>query len=226
MSKTNRMAGFLNKQGKTVIPFVYKRAKDFSEGLAAVKTSQKWGFVDKEGNISLVKNIDKVVFDGSENWILDTITSNTNIRQFHLFLNDKNVLYDAMSNNIFVMSDYFKGVVWDSSWLKNNTITPYTDGVNKGFRLYSEKFEDVNALKTWLSTNNVTVYYLLATPEVIPLGTLSELITTEEGINTFFINGNLETTLEVLYARDSEKYLQQYIDDKLATLSQAVMEEG
>ena len=181
--------------------------------------------VDKEGNISLVKNIDKVVFDGSENWILDTITSNTNIRQFHLFLNDKNVLYDAMSNNIFVMSDYFKGVVWDSSWLKNNTITPYTDGVNKGFRLYSDKFEDVNALKTWLSTNNVTVYYLLATLEIIPLGKLTNLIETEEGSNTFFINGNLETTLEVLYARDSEKYLQQYIDDKLATLSQAIIEE-
>ena len=50
MVMKNRMAGFLNKQGKTVIPFVYKRAKDFSEGLAAVKTSQKWGFVDKEGN--------------------------------------------------------------------------------------------------------------------------------------------------------------------------------
>lgn len=50
MVMKNRMAGFLNKQGKTVIPFVYKRAKDFSERLAAVKTSQKWGFVDKEGN--------------------------------------------------------------------------------------------------------------------------------------------------------------------------------
>lgn len=50
MVMKNRMAGFLNKQGKTVIPFVYKRAKDFSEGLAAVKTSLKWGFVDKEGN--------------------------------------------------------------------------------------------------------------------------------------------------------------------------------
>lgn len=46
----NRMAVFFNKQGKTVIPFVYKRAKDFSEGFAAVKTTQKWGFVDKEGN--------------------------------------------------------------------------------------------------------------------------------------------------------------------------------
>ena len=50
MVMRNRMAGFLNKQGKTVIPFVYKRAKDFSEGFAAVKTTQKWGFVDKEGN--------------------------------------------------------------------------------------------------------------------------------------------------------------------------------
>lgn len=50
MVMKNRMAGFLNKQGKTVIPFVYKRAKDFSEGFAAVKTTQKWGFVDKEGN--------------------------------------------------------------------------------------------------------------------------------------------------------------------------------
>ena len=80
--------------------------------------------------------------------------------------------------------------------------------------------------RTWLSTHNVTVYYPLATPEIIPLGKLTELITTEEGINTFFINGNLETTLEVLYARDSEKYLQQYIDDKLATLSQALIKEG
>lgn len=50
MVMRNRMAGFFNKQGKTVIPFVYKRAKDFSEGFAAVKTTQKWGFVDKEGN--------------------------------------------------------------------------------------------------------------------------------------------------------------------------------
>ena len=50
MVMRNRMAGFLNKQGKTVIPFVYKRARDFSEGFAAVKTTQKWGFVDKEGN--------------------------------------------------------------------------------------------------------------------------------------------------------------------------------
>lgn len=50
MVMRNRMAVFFNKQGKTVIPFVYKRAKDFSEGFAAVKTTQKWGFVDKEGN--------------------------------------------------------------------------------------------------------------------------------------------------------------------------------
>ena len=92
-------------------------------------------------------------------------------------------------------------------------------GINKS-RLTSS---DIDGFKHWLQENNVEVYYKLATPQTIPLGTLSELITTEEGINTFFVNGNLETTLEVLYARDSEKYLQQYTDDKLATLSQAII---
>ena len=65
MVMKNRMAGFLNKQGKTVIPFVYKRAKDFSEGLAAVKTSQKWGFVDKEGN-----NVIPCQYDTVDWWLL------------------------------------------------------------------------------------------------------------------------------------------------------------
>ena len=172
------------------------------------------------GDYYKVENVGEVVFDGSENWILDTITSNTNIRQFHLFLNDKNVLYDAMSNNIFVMSDYFKGVVWDSSWLKNNTITPYTDGVNKGFRLYSEKFEDVNALKTWLSVNKTIVDYLLQNPTTKKLGTLSAedlaKLKTFKGYNNVTVNTNLGLmNIRFTYGLDIKKY----VDNKIAELS-------
>lgn len=172
------------------------------------------------GDYYKVENVGEVVFDGSENWILDTITSNTNIRQFHLFLNDKNVLYDAMSNNIFVMSDYFKGVVWDSSWLKNNTITPYTDGVNKGFRLYSEKFEDVNALKTWLSVNKPIVDYLLQNPTTKKLGTLSAedlaKLKTFKGYNNVTVNTNLGLmNIRFTYGLDIKKY----VDNKIAELS-------
>ena len=178
--------------------------------------------IDKQGNVSLVKNVEKVIFDGSddEDWTFDTISTGTNIRQFHILF--ENIYYNHVYDKITVLSNYFRGVPWASSWLKNNTVTPYKYGDRTGLRLYSDNFEDLNAFKVWLSTHNVIVYYQLATPEVIPLGKLTNLITTEEGINTFFINGNLETTLEVLYALDIKKY----IDNKLAEISSAMIEEG
>ncbi|MBR0599915.1 WG repeat-containing protein [Sinanaerobacter chloroacetimidivorans] len=41
--------GYLDKTGKSVIPFQYDSAWNFSEGLAAVERKGKWGYIDKEG---------------------------------------------------------------------------------------------------------------------------------------------------------------------------------
>lgn len=41
--------GFIDINGKTVIPTVYNEAKNFSAGLAAVRRGQKWGFIDTKG---------------------------------------------------------------------------------------------------------------------------------------------------------------------------------
>lgn len=178
--------------------------------------------VDKEGNISLIKKIGKVVFDGSEDEIIikriDVITPSVSCFRIENF--DYTLIGDLIG-----MCDYF---IYDTE-LKNIKDTfrfVKSPGYAMQFCVEDNLASNSDEFRTWLSTHNVTVYYPLATPEVIPLGKLTDLITTEEGSNTFFINGNLETTLEVLYARDSEKYLQQYIDDKLATLSQAIIEEG
>ena len=178
--------------------------------------------IDKEGNISLIKNIGKVVFDGSEDEIIikriDVITPSVSCFRIENF--DYTLIGDLIG-----MCDYF---TYDTE-LKNIKDTfrfVKSPGYAMQFCVEDNLASNSDEFRTWLSTHNVTVYYPLATPEIIPLGKLTELITTEEGINTFFINGNLETTLEVLYARDSEKYLQQYIDDKLATLSQALIKEG
>ena len=43
--------GFVDEQGKKVIPFEYEAADEFSEGLAAVQIKKKYGFVDAKGNI-------------------------------------------------------------------------------------------------------------------------------------------------------------------------------
>ena len=41
--------GYVDKNGKEVIPFSYDDAYSFSEGLALVKKAIKWGYVDKNG---------------------------------------------------------------------------------------------------------------------------------------------------------------------------------
>jgi hypothetical protein len=50
VSKNNRM-GFINKQGKVVVPLDYENVKVFSNGLAAVMMLGKHGFIDTAGTL-------------------------------------------------------------------------------------------------------------------------------------------------------------------------------
>ena len=52
--------GFLNREGKTVIPFVFENAHDqgFKEGLVAVKQNGKWGF--KNSIVTVPERFDSV----------------------------------------------------------------------------------------------------------------------------------------------------------------------
>lgn len=45
--------GFINNSGKHIIPKIFDNARDFSEGLAAVKTGNKWGYVTLSGTIEI-----------------------------------------------------------------------------------------------------------------------------------------------------------------------------
>ena len=41
--------GFVNKDGKLIIPLIYDEALTFSEGFVAVKQNGKWGYLDSTG---------------------------------------------------------------------------------------------------------------------------------------------------------------------------------
>lgn len=45
--------GFVNHKGETVIEPQYDSARSFSNGLAGVCDGEKWGFIDKEGRLSI-----------------------------------------------------------------------------------------------------------------------------------------------------------------------------
>jgi hypothetical protein len=49
--RKNNKYGFIDKSGKTVIPFNYDEAYPFHKGIAPVKLNDKWGFVNKKGEL-------------------------------------------------------------------------------------------------------------------------------------------------------------------------------
>ena len=49
--KIDGLWGFVDKDGKVVIPAQYEEARSFANGMAAVKVDGQWGFIDMEGNI-------------------------------------------------------------------------------------------------------------------------------------------------------------------------------
>lgn len=178
--------------------------------------------IDKQGNISLIKNTGKAVLTGSENWKDNWQTSATpDYIQFYLsadFLNNNYI--NATSKNTLVNRFKADGSVWifSKEMLALNKDVTYTLQI----KMLRSRVSDLASFKEWLSTHNVIVYYQLATPQTIPLGTLSELITTLNGTNNISINGNIPTTISTPYALDIKKY----IDNKLAEISTAMIEEG
>ena len=41
--------GYVNKDGKIIIPIIYGEAMNFAEGKAGVSADGKWGFIDSTG---------------------------------------------------------------------------------------------------------------------------------------------------------------------------------
>ena len=57
-SKDNKY-GFIDRNGKIVIPLEYEDAGNFSEGLAPVKKDGKWGYISKSGEVRIPFEFDK-----------------------------------------------------------------------------------------------------------------------------------------------------------------------
>lgn len=52
--------GYVNKQGRVVIPFIFDDGDVFFEGFARVKINQKWGFIDTRGKFVIPEQFDYV----------------------------------------------------------------------------------------------------------------------------------------------------------------------
>ena len=145
--------------------------------------------IDESGNVSLLKNIGKVVWD-------ENITANYDSDRNTLFVSvtNKNV---ATTTDKKVMSDYFNGdytTVSANQWTNypNNSIGSRGGGTLIGVK--ASQFTSAYDFKTWLRTHNTTVYYVLETPTTIDLGTVD--IELYKGANTITNSDNCNMVLK------------------------------
>ena len=159
--------------------------------------------IDKNRNVSLNKRIGKAVLDENTN---PTIASRNypNLFFFSLSALGMNV------NSLKAISDYFT-FVDDTRITDNASANTYLEYGQFAFRhgtvdrIYF-KIENITTgtdFKTWLSENNVTVYYELAEPTTSSLGKIDDFVAFK-GNSTLFIETNIEPSYQLCrYYKDS-----------------------
>jgi hypothetical protein len=137
------------------IPLTYN-----TDGSVATWAAQDKVFKDTNGKWKLQGVIEKVIFDGSgdETWAYDSGTARFDVV---VPVAGKHVT----SSTVNMVCDKFKAIPWaNRASLANLQCFPSFSTPNKIFFKYLS-YTDVTALKTWLASNPVTVYFELATPE-------------------------------------------------------------
>lgn len=153
--------------------------------------------IDKNGNVALQKNVGKNIFDGTTKWKKSAYTRNT---IFYLANTQKAKFSDVGICNYFLVKR-----VWDIDILGLELYD--LNNIRVGLTRNSE-IQTEDAFNEWLTTHNLEVYYALATPELIDLGQLPELLKTFNGINNIWAETNLgNTEIEIEYVQDVKKLL-------------------
>ena len=148
--------------------------------LCSLPNNVKDELLIENGRAKIIKNVGKVVLNGSEVWKRDT----TN--QFYSL-----IIKSLVKASSVLISNYFE---YSGGWRE-------TDGIFIGetgaMGLINTKVDNVSDLITWLSTHNTIVYYELVTTIEIDLGAI-EQPKTFEGVNN--ISNSEDTDMSVIYS--------------------------
>ena len=108
-------------------------------------------FYKDSGKWYLHKEIGKVVLNGSESWGKSGASTSS------IFVGSTNITNAIDGNGLSNLFTY-------SSQVGVGYFTIYNDGANLRLCVDNNTISTIEAFKTWLSNNNVVVYYVLATP--------------------------------------------------------------
>lgn len=146
--------------GSTATPYKPYHGQSYTIDLGSTEFCKLGTYQDniyKSGDDWYVhKACEKVVFDGTEDWLRNDVNEVFTLSNVVPYLADGTAPY----------SDYFKGQANVSSYARmenNNVGLLQSDTSNRTIFKYTA-ITSASAFKTWLSSHNTTVYYPLATP--------------------------------------------------------------
>lgn len=166
------------------------------------------------------KNIGKVILNGSETtWALHS--SNTNRNVYRITISDK-LPYTNNADIPKMFSDYFIPVSNNSTWVVGNL----SEGSSSNYIYYVvAPTYTLDTFKTWLSSNNVTTYYVLKTPTYTKIeGQLEEQLETlmnakgQFGSTTLLVTSSdlpitVDNTITEGLTLNQEDYIQEFTID-------------
>ena len=155
---------------------------------------------DGKYHLILNKTISKVTLDGSSN-----IGYQNNVFVFDI--DDIKQEISESKANILTISDHYIGAkVSYRSEVPNYSIVKII-GVNYQVGINDSRYTIADDYKTWLSTHNIEVYYVLETPYTVDLGVVDMPLTYDE-ITNIFTDSDLLPTINAKYYRNFTKTIQ------------------
>lgn len=168
--------------------------------------------VNRNGEVEIKKNIGKVVLDGTENWIYDSMGGNTGTTIcYRTEIDDYVGYYGEFAPIGKLICTHFK-----EQSIYQNELEGVQGGWGKNIFLKIElrnlSEASMDGFKTWLSQHPTEVYYQLATPQTITLPSISP-IELWQGTNIFSLVTNLDTEIELEYPTNYDTIDEEYIND-------------
>lgn len=159
--------------------------------------------IDRSGNVVLQKNVNKYIFTGNENFIINSTTDSYNE-------------FTCVIPNLYPKK-YFETKSNKFLYNLDNRISISDTGASYIRTPIKLQIDTIDKFKTIIK--DTEVYYVLATPEIIDLGQLIELPKTFEGINNIWAETNLgNTEIEIEYVQDVKKLLEKQAEQQNARL--------
>ena len=159
--------------------------------------------VVENGRAKLIRRIGKAILNGSESGWSKPSTNRFNLDDF---VTD----YKKESGNVTYICDNYVAYNQTSTNTSFNSLVANVDyGFNFGsgdpnnLRFKDVRYDNLTDFKNSLATNNLIVYYILATPEEVDLGDYS--VGTLSGYNRIYFDETLETNMKIRYVSSEEQ---------------------